>query len=83
MASMLPKPQKPTPADPPLFSISTPSITFLGVQTGDILHRPTNIGSPTGVTTLADASQHGSDEISQMQKSDDAKSTKQSPATPN
>jgi hypothetical protein len=32
---------------------------------------------------LADASQHVSDEISQMQKSDDAKSTKQSPATPN
>src|ERR1700724_1922531 len=24
MASMLPKPQQPTPADPPLFSISTP-----------------------------------------------------------
>jgi hypothetical protein len=38
MASILPKPQKPTPADPPLFSISTPRITFLGVQTGDILH---------------------------------------------
>ena len=32
---------------------------------------------------LADATQHVTDEISQMQKSDDAKPNKQSPATPN
>jgi len=28
MASMLPKPQKPTPADPPLFSMSSPELLF-------------------------------------------------------
>jgi hypothetical protein len=28
MASILPKPQKPMPADPPLFSMSSPALFF-------------------------------------------------------
>ena len=40
IASMLPKPQRPMPADPPLFSISSPGL-FLSSKAEEILHRGT------------------------------------------
>jgi hypothetical protein len=46
MASMLPKPQQPTPADPPLFSISTPLLATL-------VPRPNRRGNATTTQTSA------------------------------
>jgi hypothetical protein len=40
LASMLPKPQRPMPADPPLFSMSSPGL-FLSSRAEEILHRGT------------------------------------------